>query len=122
MRRIAEDRASSPAEVIPQLFEAAAEWFEADGFRGCSYLNAAVEITDQSHPALRVVRGYLDSVGEQLGELAATLGLPYPESSGRQLQVLLGGAIGQALAYHSVAPFATARDAAMRVLGFPAGT
>jgi AcrR family transcriptional regulator len=117
VRRIAEDRASSPTEVVPLLFEAAAEWFEADGFRGCPYLNAAVEITDQSQPALRVVRRYLDSVAEQLGEIAAALGLPYPESSGRQLQVLMGGAIGQALAFHSVAPFATAQEAATRVVG-----
>jgi AcrR family transcriptional regulator len=116
VRRSAEERASSPAEVIPLLYDEAAEWFEADGFRGCPYLNASVELTDPAHPALPVVREFLDSVAQQLGEVAAAAGLPDPEDAGRELKVLMSGAISQALAYRSGAPFQTARKAAMRLL------
>ena len=119
VRRTAEDRASSPAEVIPLLFDAAAEWFEADGFRGCPYLNATVELTDQAHPALVVARAFLDYVADQLGEVAAAAQLPDPDRSGRQLRILMSGAISQALAYHSGAPFETAREAAVRLVGTP---
>jgi AcrR family transcriptional regulator len=115
VRHVAEDRASSPAEVIPLLFDAAAEWFEADGYRGCPYLNASVELTDQAHPALQVVRGFLEYVAQQLGEVAAAARVPDPEAAGGELKVLMSGAISQALAYHSVAPFQTARQAAMRL-------
>jgi AcrR family transcriptional regulator len=116
VRRAAEERATSPAEVIPLLYDEAAQWFEADGFRGCPYLNASVELTDPAHPALPVIRGYLDFVSQQLGEVAAAADLPEPEAAGRELEVLMSGAISQALAYRSVAPFETARTAAMRLL------
>ena len=116
VRAVAEDRAASPVEVIPLVFEAAAEWFEAEGYRGCPYLNAAVEITDPDHPALGVLRGYLDYVAEQLTSLAAAAGLPEPESAGHQLQILLAGALSQALARHSMEPFQTAREAATRLV------
>ena len=115
VRRVAEERASSPAEVIPLLFDAAAEWFQADGYRGCPYLNASVELTDQAHPALPVVRGFLELVAEQFGEVAAAAGVPDPGAAGRELKVVMSGAITQALAYHSVDPFRTAREAAMRL-------
>lgn len=116
VRRTAEDRASSPAEVIPLLFDAAAEWFEVDGFRGCPYLNASVELTDPAHPALQVIRAFLDTVAEQFGEIAAAAGLPDPQGAGRQLKVLMSGAISQALAYRSVDPFETAREASLRLV------
>jgi AcrR family transcriptional regulator len=115
VRRAAEERASSPAEVIPLLFDAAAEWFEADGYRGCPYLNASVELTDQAHPALPVVRGFLEFVARQFSEVAAAAGLPDPDATGRELRVVMSGAITQALAYHSLAPFRTAREVAMRM-------
>ena len=115
IRRVAEKRASSPAEVIPLLFDAAAEWFEADGYRGCPYLNASVELTDQAHPALPVVRGFLEFVAAQFAEVAAAAGQPDPEAAGRELKILMSGAITQALAYHSAAPFRTAREAATRL-------
>ena len=117
VRWLATKRASTPADVIPLVFDAAGEWFEADGFRGCPYLNAAVEITDQSHPALPVIREYLASVDRELGELAAAAGQPDPQSSGQQVGVLLSGAIGQAVALHSSTPFEVGRNAATRVLG-----
>lgn len=120
VRRTAEDRASSPAQVIPLLFDAAAEWFEGNGFRGCPYLNVSVEVADQAHPALPVVRAFLDDVAVQMGELAAAAGLPDPEDAGRHLKILMGGAISQSVAYHSPAPFATARELAMRLIDLPA--
>ena len=117
VRRAAEDRATSPVDIIPSLFDAAAEWFEVNGFRGCPYLNASAEITDPAHPARPVIRAFLDYVAEQLGEVAAAAHLPDPERSGRQLKVLMSGAITQALAYDSIAPFETGREAAMHLVG-----
>ncbi len=116
VRVVAEERASSPAEVIPLLFEAAAEWFEAEGSRGCPYLNAAVEITDPDHPALGVVRGFLDHVREQLTSVVVAAGLPEPEAIGFQLQILLAGALSQAVACHSTEPFRFAQQAATRLV------
>ncbi|MGZ8474603.1 MAG: MEDS domain-containing protein [Candidatus Limnocylindria bacterium] len=116
VRAVAEDRAASPVEVIPLVFEVAAEWFAAEGYRGCPYLNAAVEITDPDHPALRVVRGFLDRLQGQLVSLAAAAGMPAPEAAGRRLQILLAGALSQSVARHSAEPFGFAREAAIRLV------
>jgi AcrR family transcriptional regulator len=119
VRRVAEGRASSATEVIPLMFDAAAEWFEAEGHRGCPYLNASVELTDPKHPGLQVVRVFLDYVAEQLAEIALAAGLPDPVAAGREMQLLMAGAISQALAYQSVAPFRAAREAAKRLVEEP---
>ena len=116
VRTVAEERAASPAGVIPLVFETAAEWFEAEGHRGCPYLNVAVEITDPDHPALRVVRAFLDHMQEQLTSVAAAAGLPEPKAAGSQLQILLAGAISQSLAHHSAEPFRFAQEAATRLI------
>jgi AcrR family transcriptional regulator len=33
------------------FFAALSQWFESDGFRGCSFINARVELADPDHPA-----------------------------------------------------------------------
>ena len=116
VRAVAEDRAASPVETITALFDAAGEWFEAGGHRGCPYLNAAVEITDPHHPALGVVRGFLDQLQGQLTLLAAAAGMPEPEAAGRQLQILLVGALSESVARHSPEPFRIGREVGLRLV------
>ena len=50
IRDEAEDVAPRPEELIPLIFESVARWIEEDGFRGCAFLNAAVEITGSVIP------------------------------------------------------------------------
>jgi AcrR family transcriptional regulator len=105
-----------PLEAIPLFFEAVAEWLEAEDYRGCPYLNTAVEITNPTHPARLVVREFLQDVEDYLTGLAEAAGYRHPRMLATQLQTLLAGSIILAVARRSSAFALTAREAAMKLL------
>src|SRR6185295_3875081 len=74
VRAIAEANATTPAERVPRLFEAAAEWLEAGDYRGCPYLNTAVELVDPNRPPGHALRDYLAEIGAYLEEQAKLAG------------------------------------------------
>jgi hypothetical protein len=122
VRRRAEEIAGEQNEAIPAFFEAVAEWLEANGCRGCPYLNTAAELIDPGHPAQRVIDGFLS---EELAYLTDALrskthGMAIPEGElarlGVQLQTLLSGAISLSVASRDPLPAREARDAAIRLL------
>lgn len=117
VRRRAEERAGSPQEVIPAFFDAAAEWLEAEDFRGCPYVNSASEISDSTHPALEVVRDYLSEVEDYLRTALEATGNRDAAELAEQLQALLVGAFSLGVARRSTAPAIAARAAAMRLIG-----
>jgi hypothetical protein len=102
--------------VIPLLFEAVADWLDAEGFRGCPYLNTAVELPDPGHPARPVIRRYLEEIETHLTELLEAAGLAHPGLVAAELQVLLAGAISLAVARRTSAFALSAREAAVRLV------
>jgi AcrR family transcriptional regulator len=116
VRAQAEARATSAAEVIPRLFEAVAEWLEADDFVGCPYLNTTIEISDPGHPASRPIREYLAEIAGYLEGQAAAAGHSDPAKLGRELHALLAGSISLAVANRTSAHALAARDAASQLL------
>lgn len=117
IRALAESQAATPAERVQYLFEAAAEWLEAGDFRGCPYLNTAVELADPDRPPGHALRDYLAEVGAYLEEQAALSGHPDPALIGRQLHTLMAGAISLGVANRSSRYVLVARDAALALLG-----
>jgi AcrR family transcriptional regulator len=105
-----------PVEAIPLFFEAVAEWLELEDYRGCPYLNTAVEIADPAHPARLVVREFLQDVEDYLSGLAAAAGYRHSRMLAIQLQTLLAGGIMLSVARRSSAFAVTAREAAMSLL------
>jgi AcrR family transcriptional regulator len=105
-----------PDEVIPSLFEALADWLEVEGFRGCPYLNTAIEIGDPAHPARAVVRDYLQEIEDYLADVVTAAGYRHPRMLAAELQVLMAGAISLAVARRSGAPALIARDAAISLM------
>jgi AcrR family transcriptional regulator len=105
-----------PVDAIPMLFELVAEWLEAEDYRGCPYLNTAVEISDPSHPASLVIREFLEDVEDYLAGLADAAGYRQPRLLAAQLQTPLAGAISLAVARRSSASAITAREAAIGLL------
>ena len=116
VRSRAETSTSRPEEVIPLLFEAVADWLEADEFRGCPYLNTAVELSDPGHPARPVIRRYLEEIETHLTELGEGAGLAHPAMVASELQALLAGAISLAVARRTSAFALSAREAAVRLV------
>lgn len=117
MARRAEERAESPREVVPAFFDAVAEWLETEDYRGCPYLNTAVEIGDATHPALDVVRDYLSEVEVYLRSVLAAMGRKDAAELAPQVQALLAGAITLSVARRTTAPAISARAAAIRLIG-----
>jgi AcrR family transcriptional regulator len=105
-----------PTEKVSLLYEEAARWLESEGFRGCAFANAAMEITDSSHPAWPVIRDYLDEVESYLRDLLVAAGHPDASALAPQLAVLLSGAISLGDARRSTGPMFAARAAAAGLL------
>jgi AcrR family transcriptional regulator len=116
LRGRAELRASSPDEVVPELFTVVAEWLAAGDYRGCPYLNVAVEITDPEHGAIPVIADYLDEIERHLQEMVRAAGYADADRLGAALQVLLAGSISLGVAHRTDAFVPQARDAAIRLL------
>ena len=112
----AEDRASTPSEVIPSLFEAVSEWLEQDDYRGCPYLNTIFERPDRELATAETVRDTLAEIGAFLEGAAARAGHPEPVRVGRELHSLLAGVISLGVANRSGSYARAASDVARRLL------
>ena len=107
---------SDPRGEILLFFEAVAGWLETDGYRGCPYLNSAVEITDPAHPARLVIHETLDEIGAYLERLVAAAGYAEPKERAMELHALLAGAISLAVARQTSAFAIAAKEAARKLL------
>ena len=116
VRARAQASGAGPRDEILLFFEATASWLEAEGYRGCPYLNTAVEIADPAHPARLVIRETLDEIAAYLRSLLTAAGYRDPELMAMELQALLAGAISLAVARHTGAYALTAREAARHIL------
>jgi AcrR family transcriptional regulator len=116
VRAHAEARTTRPTEIVAFLFEAVAEWLEADGFRGCPYLNTAVELSDAAHPARPIIRHYYEEIEAYLGSLAEAAGLAEPAMVASELLALLAGAISLSVARRTSVFAISARQAAERLV------
>ena len=113
--RLAPDPADRPLAV----FDALDEWFASDDFRGCAFINAAVEITDPDHPARAAVREHERLLAEHITRLCREATLDDPEGASAALFLLVEGAIVCALVEGSAAPAGRARAAAERLIHRP---
>jgi AcrR family transcriptional regulator len=115
-RAQAESRAATPGEVVPRLFEAVADWLDADDFLGCPYLNTAVEFSNPGHPASEAIRNYLAEIGRYLEQCVAAAGHRDSSRLARELHALLAGSISLAVPNRTSAYALAARDAAIQLL------
>lgn len=116
VRAKAEAGATMPDDVIPRLFGALADWLEAGDYRGCPYLNTAIELGDPDHQAMPVVRSYLDEIQQYLAEIVEAAGYREPALVAAQLQIMVAGAITLGVAVRSGGPAIAASEAASRML------
>jgi AcrR family transcriptional regulator len=113
------ERHASSRDRLLAVFDAYAEWLAGDGFRGCAFVNAAVELADSEHPALEVARAHKATLRRHLADLAAEAGSHRPEAVANELLLLLDGAAVAAQLSRGLAPLDAARDAARRLLDAP---
>jgi hypothetical protein len=98
------------------VFDALAEWFAAEEFRGCAFINAAAEFPDPKHPVRVAVSEHKRAMLGYLRDLAGTAPVEDPETLAAELFLLMEGATATAYVENATWPAGTARAAAEALL------
>lgn len=101
---------------LEAFFDALRDWFKSSGFRGCSFINAAIELADARHPASKfasqhkkrlqsMIRGLVvESAGDEAADMVPAI------------HILAEGAIVTAVLQGSHKPAETAKKAAIALI------
>lgn len=81
-----------PRQQLRDLFAALAKFTSRADFRGCPFINTAVEFREPGHPGRAVAVAHKQEMGRRLAELCRRLGVADPQSLAGQLQLLMEGA------------------------------
>jgi AcrR family transcriptional regulator len=92
-----EARAADPRGRLAALFEVLDDWFQRPDFRGCAFINAAVELADPGHPARTAIANHKRRSRDLIERLAREAGLEDPKTVSDHLTLLMEGAIVTAL-------------------------
>jgi AcrR family transcriptional regulator len=84
---------ATPAELILRIFAALGEMTCGEGFRGCVFVNAAVEYPDRQSPVRQVIAEHRAWFHGVLRDQLAHAGHPDAEAAATMLVVLRDGAV-----------------------------
>ncbi len=93
-----ERHAKKPVERLLAVFDVISEWFNADNFEGCSFINVMLETTERSSAVRAATVMYLERVRLFLEQLAVQAGIADAAAFSRQWQLLMNGSIVAACA------------------------
>lgn len=108
--------ADDPRAALLALFEAQTRKQKAAGHRGCPIANAAVELTEQGHPAREVVLAYNREKRRRLRVLCRRLGAESPDVLADSLQLLMDGACVSRITLGAAGPAANLHRAAAALI------
>ncbi|WP_354643243.1 TetR/AcrR family transcriptional regulator [Kitasatospora camelliae] len=112
------DARDLPPEQRPlAVFDALAERFARQDFRGCAFVNTMVEAADRGSAAHRVAAGHKASVVAYLDGLLTGAGYEDHAALAEQLVLLIDGAIVTAVREGTTEPALRARRIAAALLG-----
>ena len=118
--RAAVDGYGLPAADRPlAVFDALAERFSRDDFRGCAFINTMIEAADRDSAAHRVAAEHKASVTAYLDRLLADAGRADHAALAPELMLLVDGAIVTALREGTPEPAARAKRIAAALLAGP---
>ncbi|WP_329476390.1 TetR/AcrR family transcriptional regulator [Kribbella sp. NBC_01484] len=86
------EQAGTGREKILAVFDLMANWYAEAGFRGCAMMNAATEDRDQDGPPRRLAQDHLTFYRDLFRRLLTEAGARDPETTARQLLIVLEGA------------------------------
>lgn len=90
-------RGATPAQRLLAIFDLFGEWFNGPDFEGCSFVQIALELTDNDSAVRRATVQHLANIRRFLGELASDAGIADPDAFARQWHILMKGSIVSAL-------------------------
>jgi AcrR family transcriptional regulator len=115
-RKAMERHEKKARNSLRSFFAALKEWFEAPGFRGCAFQNAAVELADPAHPGAEFVRGHKQRFGKFLRGLVENAVGKKATKIAPPVALLVEGAIVTAVIQGTPDAADVARDAALRLV------
>ncbi|MFN2467281.1 MAG: TetR/AcrR family transcriptional regulator [Gaiellaceae bacterium] len=89
-------RGATPEQQLLAIFDAFDEWFQEDGFEGCSFINVLLETADLEHPVGAASAGHLENIRSFVRTLADEAGLRDPAGFALSWHILMKGSIVQA--------------------------
>jgi AcrR family transcriptional regulator len=105
-----------PEQRVVAVFDALAERFERDDFRGCAFINTMIETADRTSPAHQVAAEHKTRLTDYLAALLADAGRPDRRDLAEQLTLLVDGAIVTAVREGSPAAALRAKSIAHALL------
>ncbi|WP_019855573.1 TetR/AcrR family transcriptional regulator [Actinopolyspora mortivallis] len=107
---------TTPEQRLAGMFEAYEQWTVVDRFRGCGFVNAAVELTEPLHPGREVIEEHKEGIRTELREIAEAAGCANTDEVAEEWFLLLEGAVVRCTLRHDVLPLRQAHEAARRLL------
>ncbi|RCS43269.1 TetR/AcrR family transcriptional regulator [Bremerella cremea] len=99
------------------FFAALKKWFQQTGFRGCSFINAAVELADSQHDASQFASAHKRRFHARIQEIIAQdYDADVAAATAPAISLLVEGAIISAVLLGSPKPADTAKKAAFQML------
>lgn len=87
------DAARSPRDKVMAAFGYLRDLVGVEGFRGCVFINAAVELADPSHPGAALSAQHKRGMADRFARIADEAGWARPADFGIQCQLLWDGAV-----------------------------
>ena len=103
-------------DKLRAFFAALKEWFQGPGFRGCAFINAAVELADPQHPGSKFVREHKQRFREMIDGLVEEAVGPAHARLTPAVAILVEGAIVTAVIHGSAESADVARDATLALV------
>lgn len=105
-----------PADAIRAHTAEVVATIEAPGFRGCAFINAAIEFTDVRHPVRELVVEHRDWYAGVITDLFKAIGHPLPGDAGDEFVLARDGALTGGYVGDSIAAVAALQRVAERIL------
>jgi len=90
--RSIEPYSGNPREQLREVFRALAERSSKPGYRGCPFLNTALDYSESHHPGRKVSVRHKQTLAAKLLRLCKQLNVADPQALSRQLVLLVNGA------------------------------
>ena len=103
-------------DKLRAFFAALKEWFQGPGFRGCAFINAAVELADPQHPGSKFVREHKQRFREMIDGLVEEAVGPAHARLTPAVAILVEGAVVTAVIHGSADSADVARDATLALV------
>jgi len=108
--------ATAPGDRLLAIFDVLKEWFEEPNFRGCAFINSAVELVHSDHPGYQVALAHNQATHAFVLRLVHAAQLSNPEALAQQIILLMEGAIVVAMIQRNAEVALQAKQAATTLI------